>query len=86
MTPDERHREVAGFVDDNDTCAHMVEHETEVLFLLYDFMTFLVEYTSQTVQSPVEFPSDQAAFVKSEVEFLIFESIHHIGDFPSHLA
>jgi hypothetical protein len=50
----------------------MIQHQTEVLLLLDDFVSFLVEDVTQTVESTVEPPSSETPFVKAEVEFLVF--------------
>ena len=74
------------FLDDCDSCLHMVEHQAEVLLLLYDLMPFLVEDVAQTVQSPVEPSSSEAFFVESKVKFLVLKGIEHIGYLSSHLS
>ena len=64
----------------------MVEHETEVFLLFYDFVPFLVEDGAQSVQGPVELSSSDMLFIKSEVQFLIFQCIQHVGHLLSHLS
>ena len=59
---------------------HVVKHLAVVSLLGHDFMTLLVEDVPEPVECLVEPAADDAAFVKSEVKFLVFQGIQHIRD------
>ena len=67
--------------DGDDTRLHMVEHLSEIAFLFADFVAFLVEKVTQTVECFVEASISNALLIESKVEFLIFERIEHVIDF-----
>lgn len=64
----------------------MVKHLAVVSLLGHDFMALLVEDISEPVESLVEPAADDAAFVESEVKFLVFQGIQHIRDLLPHLS
>ena len=63
----------------------MIQHQSEILFLLDDLVPFLVEYAAKTVKRPVETSSHKTALVKAEVKLLILQRIEHIRHFFPHL-
>lgn len=65
---------------------YMVKHEAEIFLLLDNLMPFLVEYVFETVQCLVKAPADDAAFVETEIQLLVFKGVKHIGNFPTYTA
>ena len=70
--------------NDCNTCLDMVQHLSEVLLLFHDLTPFLVEDIAQSVEGFVESSVSETLFVKSEVQFLVFQCVQHIIDLSPH--